>query len=320
MRVVTTLPSATELLAAVGVDPVGVSHECDYPPRVTNLPAVTRSRIDAEAESGEIDRQVLEVEAGGEGVYEVDYETLEALEPDLIVTQGLCDVCAVDERVVERAVDRIDSDPEILTTDPSTVGDVLSDLRRIGSAVGEADRAERVAADLEGRLATLRERTAGGDRPRVAVLDWTDPVMVAGHWVPELVAAAGGAYGMADPGDSSTPREWTSIREYDPEVLVVAPCGFELDQTAENRTDLTDREGWTDLTAVREGRVWAMDGHGYVNRPGPRLVDTAEHLAGIVQPERFEAPPEAVAVPFSALQPIDRSKGDQSADTVHRPS
>ncbi len=319
MRVVTTLPSATELLVALGVDPVGVSHECDYPPRIADRPAITRSRIDSDASSDEIDRQVLEAEADGEGVYEVDCETLETLEPDLIVTQEICDVCAVDAAVVERAVDRIGPDPEILSTGPSTVGDVLVDLRRIGRAVGREERAERVAGDLEDRLETLGERTPD-EGPRVAVLDWTDPAMVAGHWVAELVAVAGGEYGMADPGDRSTPREWTEIREYDPEVLVIAPCGFSLDQIAENRADLTDREGWAELSAVREGRVWAMDGHRYVNRPGPRLVDTAERLAEVLDPERFGLPPESVAVPFSGLEDLDRRGERQSAGTVHRPS
>ncbi|WP_114577451.1 ABC transporter substrate-binding protein [Saliphagus sp. LR7] len=319
MRVVTTLPSGTELLASLGIDPVGVSHECDFPPRMADRPAITRSRIDASASSDEIDRQVLEAETDAEGVYEIDCEALEELDPDLIVTQGICDVCAVDERVIERALSRIGPDPEILTTDPSTVGDVLADLRRIGRAVGREERAERVAGELEARLTDLRERTPE-EGPRAAVLDWTDPAMVAGHWTPELVAAAGGEYGMADPGDRSTPREWAAIREYDPEVLVVAPCGFELDQTAENRSDLTDREGWDELSAVRDGQVWAMDGHHYVNRPGPRLVDTAERLAEVLDPERFGSPPESVAVPFPALEDLDRRGERQSAGTVHRPS
>lgn len=318
MNVVTLLPSATEIVSALGVSPVGTSHSCDHPPEVRELPSITRSSVDETADSATIDEQVLSAERAG-GVYEIRTEELERADPDLIVTQGICDVCAVDAAVVERAVDRIGPDPEILSTGPSTVGDVLVDLRRIGRAVGREERAERVAGDLEDRLETLDERTPD-EGPRVAVLDWTDPAMVAGHWVPELVAAAGGEYGMADPGDRSTPREWTEIREYDPEVLVIAPCGFSLDQIAENRADLTDREGWAELSAVREGRVWAMDGHRYVNRPGPRLVDTAERLAEVLDPERFGAPPESVAVPFPGLEDLDRRGERQSAGTVHRPS
>ncbi|QRV13475.1 cobalamin-binding protein [Haloterrigena salifodinae] len=310
MRIVTTLPSATETVAALGIEPVGVSHECDYPPGVESVPSVTDSRIDVDASSGEIDEQVLETADDG-GVYDVDTELLEALEPDLIVTQGMCDVCAVDEVVMEDAVEAIDADPEILTTDPHSVDDVLTDLERIGRAAGREEHAREVRADLESRIDAVRERTAGAalepdDRPRVAIFDWTDPVMIAGHWTADLVDWAGGEYGLADPGQRSSPREWASIREYDPELIVVAPCGFGLEQTAENTTDLTEREGWDDLTAVREGRVWAMDGHHYLNRPGPRLVDTLEALAPVVQPELFdsETPPvalEEIAVPFEQL-------------------
>ncbi|NUC74373.1 cobalamin-binding protein [Haloterrigena sp. SYSU A558-1] len=310
MRIVTTLPSATETVAALGIDPVGVSHECDYPPGVESLPSVTDSRIDADASSSEIDQQVLETADDG-GVYDVDTELLEALEPDLIVTQGMCDVCAVDEVVVADAVEEIDADPEILTTDPHSVDDVLNDLERIGRATGREERAREVRADLESRIDAVRERTADAslepdDRPRVAIFDWTDPVMIAGHWTADLVDWAGGEYGLADAGQRSSPREWAEIRAYDPELIVVAPCGFGLEQTAANASDLTEREGWDDLAAVREGRVWAMDGHHYLNRPGPRLVDTLEALAPIVRPKLFDAetPPvalEEIAVPFEQL-------------------
>ncbi len=301
MRIVTTLPSATEIVCALGFEPVGVSHECDYPPEVDSIPAVTRSRIDADASSGEIDRQVLEV--ADEGVYDVDVEALAELDPDLIVTQGMCDVCAVDEAVVERAVDEIDADPEVVTTDPHTVADVLGDVERIGRAAGRERCAKDVVSNLRKRIQAVRERTERvDDRPRTVIFDWTDPVMVAGHWTPELVAAAGGEYGMADPADRSTPREWADVLEYDPEVVIVAPCGFDLEQTAANLADLTDRDGWADLTAVREGRAWAMDGHHYVNRPGPRIVDTLESLAPIVHPERFDAPEADVAVPLADLE------------------
>ncbi|MEY7848813.1 ABC transporter substrate-binding protein [Natrarchaeobius sp. A-rgal3] len=288
MRIVTTLPSATETVAALGVDPIGVSHECDFPPRVRSRPSITRSRIDVDASSEEIDRQVLEV--GEDGVYEVDLETLEELEPELIVTQAICDVCAVDEAVIADAVAQLEADPGILTTDPHSVGDVLSDVDRIGRAIGREDRAREFRGSLEERLARVRNRGADGpdgERPRVAIFDWTDPVMIAGHWTAELVEWAGGEYGLADVGDASRPHEWAAIREYDPEIVVVAPCGFSLEQIAENRRDLTDRDGWDDLTAVREGRVWAMDGNHYLNRPGPRLVETLEALAPIVRPDLF---------------------------------
>lgn len=307
MRTVTTLPSATEIVAALGREPVGVSHECDYPPEAASAPAITRSRLDVDesASSSEIDQQVLETADAESGVYDVDVETLEALEPDAIVTQGMCDVCAVDEAVIEDAVDRIAAEPAIVPTDPHSVGDVLDDIERIGAAIDRQQRASELRADLEARLEAVRERTAdiaAADRPRVAILDWTDPVMVAGHWTADLVDWAGGEYGLADAGERSRPREWDEIQAYDPEVLIAAPCGFGLAQTARNATDLTERDGWAELTAVREGRVWAMDGDHYLNRPGPRLVDTLEALAPIVQPERFDGPDPAIAVPFDDLE------------------
>lgn len=308
MRIVTTLPSATETVAALGLEPVGVSHECDYPPSAASAPAVTSSRIDASGSSGEIDQQVLETADTEGGVYDIDVETLEALEPDVIVTQGMCDVCAVDVAVIEDAVDRIDADPEIVPTDPHSVGDVLGDLERIGRAVGYEERAREVRTDLEARIETVLERTAdraAEDRPRVAIFDWTDPVMIAGHWTAELVDWAGGEYGLAGVGERSSPREWDDIRAYDPAVVIAAPCGFDLEQTAANRTDLTERDGWDELTAVREGRVWAMDGDHYLNRPGPRLVDTLEALAPIVSPDRFDGPDPDIAVPFGELEALE---------------
>ncbi|QCC59231.1 ABC transporter substrate-binding protein [Natrinema thermotolerans] len=323
MRTVTTLPSATEIVAALGREPVGVSHECDYPPAAADAPAVTRSRIDAgeSASSGDIDRQVRETADTEAGVYDVDVETLDDLEPDAVVTQGMCDVCAVDEAVIADAVDRIDANPEIVPTDPHSVGDVLDDVERIGAAIDREQRARELRADLEARLEAVRERTADippADRPRVAILDWTDPVMVAGHWTAELVDWAGGEYGLADVGEPSRPRDWDPIRAYDPEVLIVAPCGFGLEQISRNATDLTEREGWAELTAVREGRVWAMDGDHYLNRPGPRLVDTLEALAPIVHPERFDGPEPEVAVPFEDLEGVAPTGERDAAETESR--
>jgi iron complex transport system substrate-binding protein len=310
MNVVSLLPSATELVYALGLEPAAVSHECDWPPEAAERPTVVRSRIDAEASSGDIDEQVQAAEAAGEGVYAVDRDALAAADPDLVVTQGLCDVCAVDEVVVRDAVDDLGLDCEVLTVDPHSLGDVFEDLRRLGAATGREERADEVVTDLRARVAAVRERTAdlpADERPRTAVLDWLDPVMTAGHWMPELVVAAGGEFLL--PAEASTPREWATVREAAPEVLVAAPCGFELDQTRENLADLTDREGFADLPAVREGRAYAMDGHHYVNRPGPRLVDTLEHLAGLLHPDRFEAPPSDVARPLAELRP-DPVAGD----------
>ena len=301
MRVVSLLPSATEIVAALGIEPVGVSHECDYPSWVADKPAVNRSRVDPTASSGEIDEQVLDAEDSG-GVYAIELDTLARLDPDLVVSQGICEVCAVDAVAVRKAVDELGLDCEVLTTDPHSIEDVFEDIHRIGAATGTEERAAALVADLEARVRAV-ERTAktADERPRVAVLDWTSPVMVAGHWIPEMVEMAGGSYGIADHGAASRPVEWEAIREYDPEILVVAPCGFDLDQTTENLADLTARPGWDELTAVQEGRAYAIDGHQYVNRPGTRLVDSLEHLAGVIHPDAFERPPTDAARSLSAL-------------------
>jgi len=301
MRVVSLLPSATEIVYALGIEPVGVSHECDYPPEAADKPAVNRSRIDAEATSAEIDNQVLDAEENEDGVYEIDRETLARLDPDLVVSQGICDVCAVDSVLVREAVDELGLDCDVLTTDPHSMADVFSDIRRIGTATGTEERADELVAGLQTRVRAVESRAADADdRPRVAVLDWMNPVMTAGHWVPEMVGMAGGIENLTEPGGTSRPREWGEIREYDPEVLVVAPCGFALDQTRENLTDLTERDGWDELTAVQENRAYALDGHQFMNRPGPRLVDSLEHLAGLIHPDLFDAPPSDVFRPLRA--------------------
>ncbi|WP_336135135.1 cobalamin-binding protein [Natronomonas amylolytica] len=295
MRVVSLLPSATEIVYALGVEPVATSHECDYPPAAADRPSVVDSRIDADASSGDIDQQVQQAETEG-GVYEIDREALAEADPDLVISQGICEVCAVDTVVVEEAIAELGLDCELLTTDPHSLADIFDDVRRIGEALGRADRADELVSDLQARVDRVADRAAESPvRPEVAVLDWLDPAMVAGHWVPELVELAGGNYGLADPGDASTPREWAEIREYDPDILVAAPCGFELDQTFANLADLTDREGWRQLRAVRMNRAYAMDGHHLVNRPGPRVVDTLEALAALVQPESFDVPEEWMA-------------------------
>jgi iron complex transport system substrate-binding protein len=299
-RVVSLLPSATEIVAALGVQPVATSHECDYPPVVADTPSVVDSRIDAEASSAEIDSQVR-ASADEGGVYRIDRETLAAADPDVVISQGICDVCAVDTVVVESAIEEIGLDCELLTTDPHTVEDVFSDVEAIGEALDREAQATQLLADLRERVDRVATAAAERpERPTVAVLDWLEPPMVAGHWVPELVELAGGECGLADPGEASAPQGWNEIREYDPEVVVAAPCGFGLEQTAENQDGLLDREGWSDLRAVRAGRVHAIDGNHLMNRPGPRLVESLETLAALLHPEAFDVPESWMAQPFDA--------------------
>lgn len=303
-RVVTLLPSATEVVYALGVEPVATSHECDHPPAAADKPAVNRSRIDADASPGTINDQVLRADRDG-GVYEINLDALAEADPDVVISQGVCDVCAVDEVLVEDALETLGLDCEVVTTDPHSLSDVLDDVERIGRVLGRETRARELRAELEARINAVATRTPPADTgPTVVVLDWPAPVMVAGHWVPGMVETLGATYGLEAPGGRSRPREWTAVRRYDPEVLVLAPCGFDLAQTLEHRAELTDRPGWTDLTAVRHSQAYAMDGHAYVNRPGPRLVDTLEYFAGLLYPDRFDPPPRSVA---SAIdEPVDR--------------
>ena len=298
-RVVSLLPSATEIVAALGVEPVATSHECDHPPSVVDTPSVVESRIDADASSAEIDSQVQAADEDG-GVYRIDREALAAADPDVVISQGICEVCAVDTVVVESAIDDLGLDCRLVTTDPHTLEDILSDIERIGEVLGRSDRAATLVADLRHRVDHVATTAAESPiEPTVTVLDWLEPPMVAGHWVPELVDIAGGEYGLADPGDASTPREWETIRGYDPDLLVAAPCGFDLEQTFENRADLTDRPGYSNLRAVRMNRVYAVDGHHLMNRPGPRVVETLETLAALLHPDSFDTPDPSMARSFS---------------------
>jgi iron complex transport system substrate-binding protein len=293
MRVVSLLPSATEICYALGVEPVAVSHECDYPPDATERPVVNRSRVDPDADSETINEQVDDAVEDG-GVYEIREDVLAEADPDVVVTQGICDVCAVDQVVVRDAVERLGLDCEVLTTDPHSIDDMLTDVERFGRAFGREARAGEVVADLRERIERVEARVADREHtPRVSVLDWLEPVMVAGHWVPDMVERAGGAYGINDAGAHAEPTAWGEVREFDPEVVVAAPCGFGVDQTMREIAGLTGREGWADLAAVRRGAAYVMDGHHYVNRPGPRLVDTLEYLAAVMHPDAFEAPPSS---------------------------
>jgi iron complex transport system substrate-binding protein len=294
MNVVSLLPSATEMLYAVGIEPVGVSHECDYPPDVRSKPSVTSARIDSEGTSAEINESVARAEEG-DGIYSIDTEVLDSLDPEVVVTQDVCDVCAVGDDAVRRALDEIDASPRLITLHSHTVDGVLDDIETVGESVGRSDAAEDVVDGLRRRLNEVRERTASLDDVRAVVLDWLKPPMVAGHWVPELVESAGGTYPLASTGDISTVRDWEEIRDAGPEVLVAAPCGFELTQTVENFDEVAGREGWDELPAVRKGRAYAADGDAYFNRPGPRLVDTAEILACCLHPDEFGPPPAEVA-------------------------
>jgi iron complex transport system substrate-binding protein len=287
-RIVSLLPSATEIVCALGLGEslIGVSHECDHPPEVVGLPVLTEPKLDPRRRSAEIDRDVRELVAEGMSVYRIDVDVLARLAPDLIVTQDQCEVCAVSLADVETAARScLGGGVEIVSLRPSRLTDVFGDIRRLARAAGREAAAEDVVARLEERLLGLRARHAHlRSRPRVACLEWLDPPMAAGHWIPDLVELAGGTYEMVAAGAQTATIDWRDLAAARPDVVVLMPCGFKLEQTQRELAALSTRPGWSELPAVRHGRVYAVDGNAYFNRPGPRLVDSAELLAGLVQP------------------------------------
>ncbi|WP_424014089.1 ABC transporter substrate-binding protein [Halorubrum xinjiangense] len=313
MRVASLLPSATETLFALGVEPVGVSHSCDHPPAARELPTLTSTVVDhADRSAADIDEQMRAVDGA---VYDLDEARLAALEPDLLVTQATCDVCAVDASEVRAAAARLDPAPDVLACDPHSFADALDAVVRIGEAVGEEAAASALRADLRERVDAVRERAehavADEGRPRTAVLDWTDPPIRAGHWVRDMVELAGGDPSF-QPDGPSEPVAWDDVVDADPEALVVAPCGFDRNRALDAVDDLSSRSGFDDLSAVAADRAYAVDGNGLFNRPSHRLVDSLEALFACLHPDHAATPPAAhdrVARVARASTPSVRADG-----------
>ena len=281
MRIVSLLPSATETLFAIGAGPfvVGVTHECDYPVDALALPKLTSSALTPSSDSAAIDRHVRASLHQGSSLYHLDADLLERLAPDLIVTQELCAVCAVSYGIVDRAARRLRGDARIVSLEPSSLEDVFSNIGFLGELTGCERAAAALVERLRERIARLERAHAGMPRRRVLVLEWTDPPMSGGHWTPGLVELAGGLPVLGNPGANSQTLTWEQIAAADPDDIVVGPCGYDLSKTRAAIAQLERRATWRDLRAVRDGRVHAIDGNAYLNRPGPRLVDTAELIA-----------------------------------------
>jgi len=285
MRVVSLLPSSTEILFAIGAGDqvVGVTHECDYPVDAQTRPALTSSLLPAELDAAGIDRHVRASVHAGSSLYGLDEQRLAALEPDLIVTQELCAVCAVSYEIVDRAVKRLRGDPRIVSLEPSSLEDVFATVTALGELTGTEAGAASLLAALRERVEALRGSQPSGQR--VLVLEWTDPPMSGGHWTPGLVELAGGMPILANPGANSQVLDWEAITAAEPDVVIVAPCGYDLPKARAAIAALPPaaEAAWRLLPAVRNGRAFAMDGNAYVNRPGPRLVDTAEIFAAAIR-------------------------------------
>ncbi|MGW1246116.1 cobalamin-binding protein [Streptomyces sp. NPDC002535] len=286
MRIVSLLPAATDIVAQLGLaaDLVGRTHECDWPPQdVAGVPVVTSAAFSSDAlSSREISAAVGGAAHGGSSLYALDTEALAALSPDVVLTQDLCDVCAVSYQAVSRAVRVLDGGPRVLSLEPRTLDDVLDCLVTVGELLGVRERAERRREELRDRLTAVRGLTAGRVRPRVVAVEWLDPLWPAGHWVPEQITCAGGEPLLAAPGEHTKPMTWEAVRAARPDVLLVLPCGFPPERTVREREVLTSLPGWDDLPAVRSGAVWVLDGPAYFNRPGPRVVRGAEVLAHVL--------------------------------------
>ena len=301
-RVVSLLPAATEIVAALGaIDQlVGVTHECDYPPDATRLPRVTASAIDREAQSAAIDADVRALASAGAPVFTLDAALLASLEPRVLLTQSVCEVCALPESEVDRAVGALAAAPAVVSLGGTTLDGVWDDVRRVGDAIGRRAEADALIASSTARIRRVHEtlKAARAPRPRVAVIEWIDPLFAAGHWAPELVRRAGGIDVLAEPGAHSVQVDVDAVRAADPEVLLFAPCGFDVARAAREAEALLQTGAWR----WARGRVaWALDGNALTSRPGPRLVDAIEVMASILAPALFEAPGEGYARCLNAL-------------------
>jgi iron complex transport system substrate-binding protein len=288
MRVVSLLPSATEIVASLGglEHLVGVTHACDHPPMVASRARVTRTAIRAKGAPAEVDRQVRDLTAKGDPLYTLLEDRIAALHPDLLLTQALCEVCAVMETDVRALAARLTPAPRVITLSATTLDGVLEDIARVGEALGVPDEAEELIAGARARLLRVHEalKAAQAPRPRVAVIEWGEPVYAAGHWMPEMVRRAGGVDVLAKPGEHSVTVTPDAVRAADPEVIIVAPCGYDLPRSAEEGERLLARPEWD---WARERRVFAIDANAFASRPGPRLVDGVEVLARCFNPSLF---------------------------------
>jgi len=291
MRVVSLIASATEIVCALGCRDrlVGRSHECDFPADVTSLPVLTEPKFPTDGSSAQIDERVKEILRSALSVYRVKPEALDAVAPDVIVTQEQCEVCAVSTRDVEEAVcQMIASRPRIVALEPNGLDDVWRDIRKVADALDVAARGEQLIAQLRGRMDAIAERARALPRVSVACIEWIEPLMAAGNWMPTLCELAGGTSLFGVAGAHSPWMTFDELRARDPDVIVALPCGFDIARTLSEMPHLTKHPGWRELRAVRDKRVFVADGNQYFNRPGPRLVESLEILAELLHPNDFD--------------------------------
>lgn len=294
MRIVTLLPSATEIVCALGLDEhlVGVSHSCSNPPEVRDLPAMTRTHVPYTKSSEVIDSYVRDHLTRHEALYDLDIQRLSDARPDVIISQALCDVCAVSTGDVLKAIHSLPTAPTLIDLKPNTLVDVLDDIARVGKLLEAGDAAAAIVADFGARRNIVAARTASiplSERPRVAFLEWLSPPFNGGHWNPELVALAGGINLLGVPGEPSSTRDWETVAGVEPDALFIACCGFGIERTLEDVQKISQTDAWQQLPAVRNGRVYVADG-AYYSCPGPRLIDGLEIMAHALHPTIHNEP------------------------------
>lgn len=292
MKICSLLPGATEVVAALGAagELVGISHECDYPAEVRRAPVLVRPVIDSDGTaSSDIDRQVDDAAQTGRNLYRLDEALFAQAGPDVVITQDLCHVCAITPDRLQEAIKRLPRPPRLLSLNPSSLDDILSDAERIGEAIGRAAAGRDLAARLRAELAAIQDRVARSSRPRprVVCLEWLDPLYIGGHWVPDMVARAGGRDMLGTPGGRSTKVTWEQVLEAEPDVLLLMPCSFSTERTLREAALVTARPGWDRLPAVQQGQVFAVDSASFFSRPSPRLVQGVALLAALFHPDLF---------------------------------
>jgi iron complex transport system substrate-binding protein len=298
MQICSFLPAATEIIYALGMGEsvAGVTFECDYPPGASQKPVVVNTLVHGGLTPQEIDQAVRKQIAAGGSLYFVDLPKLEAIQPDVVVTQDLCRVCAISTSDLARAIDELPSHPQVVSLAPHTIEHVFENIRTVGEAIGRTTEARNLVDDLLRRVEHVKRRVRPEKPLRVLCLEWLSPLFQGGHWIPEMVEIAGGHAVLATPGEKSVRISWEEILEADPEVVIIMPCGFHLDDAIAQYQNTTFPEVWRDLSAFKSGRIYAVDGTAYFSRPGPRLVDGIEILQAILRDDSFDKlPPQSVS-------------------------
>jgi iron complex transport system substrate-binding protein len=291
MRIISLLPSATEIIYALGLGEhlIGVSHDCDFPYEATLKPKLSQALVNSDMPSDEIDAIVREQLHNGLSVYHIDTQALQKLEPDIILTQELCEVCAPSYDQVLQAAKIFGDRTKVVSLEPHTLEEILENILLVGELTNRAEIAENAVQSLRARLDKIVTMTAEMEqRPKVACIEWLSPVMVGGHWVPQMVEYAGGEDWLGDLGEPSKEIAWGDVLTYDPDILVCMPCGFDVSRALEEMHLMIEREGWEDLKAVKNGQVYVMNGTAYFNRPGPRIITGLEIMAQIIHPDYFK--------------------------------